>query len=107
MEQIRSGAKLTHVDSESESVKSSNSSNGGGGGGGCGRDALLTQIRSGVHLKPIEAARKAASAAPVEVGGLAGALQRALEERSRMMNQTDDSTSSDEDADGDEDEWDD
>ena len=67
----------------------------------------MTQIRSGVHLKPIEiGSRKQAGAAPLEVGGLAGALQRALEERSRMMNQTDDSTSSSEDADGDEDEWD-
>lgn len=102
MEQIRSGAKLAHVDSENESIKSSNSSNGGAGG----RDALLTQIRSGVNLKPIETGRKG-TAAPVEVGGLAGALQRALEERSRMMNQTDDSTSSSDEADGDEDEWDD
>lgn len=104
MEQIRSGAKLAHVDSENDSVKSSNSSNGNGGGGG--RDALLTQIRSGVLLKPIEAGRKP-DAAPVEVGGLAGALQRALEERSRMMNHTDEDTSSSDDADGDEDEWDD
>lgn len=102
MEQIRCGAKLTHVDSENESVKSSNSSNGAGG-----RDALLTQIRTGVHLKRIEVSEKKTGSAPVEVGGLAGALQRALEERSRMMNQTDDSTSASDDPDADEDEWDD
>ncbi|KAI1298604.1 Neural Wiskott-Aldrich syndrome protein [Halotydeus destructor] len=99
MDQIRGGAKLAHVDAESESVKSNNSSSSGGGG----RNALLDQIKGGVVLKRVETNSERPVSGP-PVSGLAGALARALEERNRVIQQTDDSSSDSDDGD---DEWDD
>ncbi|RWS30266.1 hypothetical protein B4U80_11059 [Leptotrombidium deliense] len=98
LEQIRQGKKLHHVDPETDSVKSDGSSGGG-------RDALLAQIRQGVELKSVEtnAERPLPNAGP----GIASALAKALEERSRAIHETDDSSSSSNEDEIDDDEWDD
>lgn len=98
LEQIRLGKKLNHVDPETDSVKSDGSSGGG-------RDALLAQIRQGVELKSVET--NAERPLPAPSGGIAGALAKALEERSRAIHQTDDSSSSSNEDEIDDDEWDD
>lgn len=65
------------------------------------RDLLIVQgVNLVVIFRPVSG-----PGAPVE-GGLAGALARALHERSRAIQQTDES-SSDSDDDQEEDEWDD
>lgn len=104
LDQIKLGAKLNHVDAESESLKSNNSSNSGNGDT---RDALLKAIQGGVHLKKVEKSQtERPTSGPLDGGGLAGALARALQERKMVIQQTDES-SSDTDEDGDEDDWDD
>lgn len=89
LEQIRQGTQLKAVDTENDSVQSSGSSNGGDN-----RDRLLSQIRQGqFQLKTVEVnAGRKASGAP-EVGGLAGALARALAERQKMIHRDSDDSS--------------
>ncbi|RWS09452.1 neural Wiskott-Aldrich syndrome protein-like protein [Dinothrombium tinctorium] len=99
LEQIRQGTKLNHVDPETDSIKSDGSSNGGG------RDALMQEIRQGVQLKSVET-NAHEKAPPPSPGGIAGALAKALEARSRAIQQTDESSSSS-DSEIDDDEWDD
>lgn len=81
---------------------SSNSS--GGGGGEDIRDQLMNQIRQGVGLRKVEPNANKAEVSKTPTSGLAGALARALQERSRAINQTDDS--SDSDSHSSDDEWD-
>ena len=87
MQAIKSGPKLNHVDAENLSAAKSNNEPK------VGRDALLSQIRKGVELRPVEINAEKPTPAPV-MGGIAGALVRALEERSRALQPTDDSSSS-------------
>lgn len=93
MQAIKSGPKLNRVDTESLSSAKLNKTED------C-RDALLSQIRKGVELRPVEINAEKPAPAPV-MGGIAGALVRALEERSRALAPTDDSSSSS----SDDDEW--
>lgn len=67
------------------------------------RSDLLNQIREGIALKPVASEPKPATL-NVPQGGLAGALSRALAERSRLLGYTGDSE--EESSDTDEDEWD-
>lgn len=105
MDQIRKGSQLNHVD-PTEVASSREASNNAGGGDM--RDQLLNQIRSGVNLRKVDPNEKKsepkADANNAGGTGLAGALARALQERSRALNQTDDSSDSDNSSD---DEWED
>lgn len=95
-DQIRKGKELNHVE-----VGSANNSLSSGDDA---RGALLSQIRQGCVLKPVsEDARPVQSPSPL-MEGLAGALARALQERSRAIQQTDESGSSSDEDDGDD--WD-
>lgn len=93
MESIRGGAKLKKVE------KPETKPNPTGGP----RNALLEQIRQGIELRPVanEVKSKTSSAAQ---GGLAGALSRALAERSNAIHSESDDSTSDT---SEEDEWDD
>lgn len=66
----------------------------------------MTQIRLGAKLRPVETNSDRPVIQPTQQGGLAGALARALQERSRVIQQTDES-SDDDDVDVEDDEWDD
>lgn len=85
------------------STKSSGS--GESGGGEDMRDQLMNQIRKGTHLKKVEPNANKPEVSKTPTSGLAGALARALQERSRAINQTDDS--SDSDSNSDDEDWDD
>lgn len=111
--QIRQGAKLKPVstDSDKDSGKSSVSSNGGGlkvvgkGGGGGGRDALMNQIRNSgrSQLRPVAVNADRKPSQVLEPGGMAAALKKALEARQKMIN-----SDSEDDSDSscpDEEEW--
>lgn len=97
MNAIREGAKLKHVaPTEVEKPRTSSVNDP--------RHDLLDQIRAGKDLKPVE---KAASAAPAKqdgLDGIAGALARALQERSRVIHSDSEESGQDEDED---DDWDD
>lgn len=99
MEAIRKGSTLNHVEPTDTSSNSS-----GGGGGEDIRDQLMNQIRQGVGLRKVEPNANKAEVSKTPTSGLAGALARALQERSRAINQTDDS--SDSDSHSSDDEWD-
>ena len=98
MDQIRKGRQLHHVEADKESVTSNTSSDDP-------RDALMNQIRQGVGLRRVETnkGRPDRNSNPAEAGGLAGALAKALLERSKAINRTDDES---EDTDSDDDDWD-
>ncbi|KAK6639970.1 hypothetical protein RUM43_008247 [Polyplax serrata] len=94
MEAIKSGATLKHVDVEKKPVTHMDS-----------RGELLDQIRQGVELKSVQQMEKP-NGPSVPLDGIAGALARALAERSKAFHHDSDSDS-DSDADGDSDsEWD-
>ena len=93
MESIRSGTTLKKVDKTEAKPAVV----------GVTRNALLEQIRQGVELRPVLNVAKP-KIAPTSEGGLAGALSRALAERSSAIHsESDDSTSET----SDDDEWDD
>lgn len=95
LDQIKKGKELHHVEINGNDLPSLESNDS--------RGALLNQIRQGVVLKAVsEDSRPVPATAPMD--GLAGALARALQERSRAIQQTDESGSSSDDDDGDE--WD-
>lgn len=82
MDEIRGGAKnLKPVDPESKKSTLT----------GASRDELMDQIREGVKLQPVQPQSKPAPSSPGD--GLAGALARALEERSRAIHSDSDDTS--------------
>jgi type II secretory pathway component PulF len=64
----------------------------------------MNQIKSGVKLKTVSSnpGKSKPVVQMVEAGGLAGALSKALEERGKALQQTDESSSENED-----DKWDD
>lgn len=100
MDAIRKGQTLNHVEPTEQSAPTNSNSSGGEGI----RDQLMFQIRKGVDLKKVEPiVNKPEVKAPTS--GLAGALARALQERSRAINQTDDS--SDSNSNSSDDEWED
>ncbi|XP_054168787.1 actin nucleation-promoting factor WASL-like [Oppia nitens] len=103
MDQIRKGRQLQHVEPDSDSNKSNTSSNDDP------RNALLNQIKQGVGLRPAEnRTLKPVPKKADEVGGLKEALMRAMNERSKAINRTDDESDGGGDSDGgsDDDEWD-
>jgi len=73
-----------------------------------GRDALLKQIRDGVHLKKVDVDALSSGAASSNSNGdggdIACLLQRALRERNNAVCQ---SSTDDDDSDYDDDDWDD
>ncbi|KPM02932.1 hypothetical protein QR98_0013580 [Sarcoptes scabiei] len=106
LEEIRKGAILHHVE---PSEMCSNQSNNNQNQTGDVRGQLLDQIRKGVDLRKVEInANKPQTKPSSKIGGsgLADALARALQERSRALNQTDDSSNDDSNS-SDDDEWDD
>lgn len=93
MDSIRKGTTLRKVDPAALST--------GSGGGGDARSDLLSEIRQGIELKPVEQSGQRDSYNR-GTDALADALRRALQERSRVLR------SSDEEEDtSDNDEWDD
>jgi len=101
MEQIRKGSTLNHVEPTEMTSHTQLNSNGGEDI----RGQLMNQIRSGVNLKKVEPNANKPEPSKTPTGGLAGALARALQERSRALNQTDDS--SDSNSNSSDDEWED
>uniref|UniRef100_A0A1B6MIX4 WH1 domain-containing protein n=2 Tax=Graphocephala atropunctata TaxID=36148 RepID=A0A1B6MIX4_9HEMI len=94
MESIRSGTTLKKVDLDAESRNSNDS-----------RGELLTQIRQGISLRPVQPVAKPSQSGPPE-NSLASALAIALAERSRFIH-SESSGSSEEDENEDDDEWED
>ncbi|CAG2056445.1 unnamed protein product [Timema podura] len=93
LDSIRSGKPLKHIEVERKKSVS----------GGDSRNNLLDQIRQGVELKSVQNTPSPTIANTLNTqDGLAGALARALAERSRAIH-SDSSTSSDDD----DDEWED
>ncbi|XP_034947337.1 neural Wiskott-Aldrich syndrome protein-like [Chelonus insularis] len=70
------------------------------------RSDLLNQIRQGVELKPV-IQNEPKPNTTIAQGGLAGALSRALAERSRLLGYSNDSQDSSSEISEDDDEWDD
>jgi len=97
LEGIRGGTTLKAVEDNPRPAKPATDS----------RSDLLGQIRAGVALKSVENAPNKGSAPPSEDGmaGMAGALSRALMERSKAIHS--DSESEDDDAEDEDDDWDD
>lgn len=89
MESIRSGTKLKHVEADSKKTDDS-------------RGELLNQIRQGVELKSVQPVEKP-SQGSLPVDGLAGALARALAERSKAIHS--DSSDTNDSDESDSDEW--
>lgn len=97
LNQIRGGIKLRPVDPAALST-------GSGNGSGDARSALLDEIRGGKELRPVERNAQRNSDEPKRVdpvSDLAGALLRALEDRKRALNLSDEESDS-----TDNDEWD-
>lgn len=93
MDEIRKGGTLRHVSPEKTARPALDS-----------RGELMGQIRQGVALKKVEEKDSVSEVSEVATGpGIAGMLQRALQERGMAMGMS----SSDEDTDEEEDEWDD
>lgn len=68
------------------------------------RGELMGQIRQGVALKKVDSDGSQEGPVPQAAPGIAGMLQRALQERGMVMGM---SSSEDEDSGEDDDEWDD
>lgn len=102
MDAIRKGSQLKHVEADSESNKSNTSNDDP-------RNALMNQIRQGVGLRKAEDRPLKPAKQTEENVGLKEALMRAMQERSRAINRTDDESdgNDDDDSDSDGDEWDD
>ena len=101
MDAIRKGGQLRHVEPDSDSNKSNTS-------GDDPRNALMNQIRLGVGLKKAEDRPLKPIKQSEETGGLKEALMRAMQERSRAINRTDDESDGNDDTDSGStsDEWD-
>ncbi|CAD5218430.1 unnamed protein product [Bursaphelenchus okinawaensis] len=85
LQQIQLGTKLKHVEPPAERSPLAATGNA--------RDDMMQQIRKGANLKhvdqqEVESNRKSV---PEPMGGIAGALARALEERRKNMNNSDES----------------
>ena len=104
MSQVLKGKQLNHVDPDKKNLRSSGPVNAQEDP----RTALMNQIKAGVKLKTVSANQNKPEPAvqSAVVGGLAGALAKALQERGKVLQQTDDESSSG-NEDEDEDEWDD
>ncbi|KDR14899.1 Neural Wiskott-Aldrich syndrome protein [Zootermopsis nevadensis] len=96
LESIRSGRALKHVDVDGKRSSSASDSRG----------ELLDQIRQGIELKSVQPTPKPSmNSAPEDT--LAGALARALAERSRAIHSDTSGSSDDDDNDDEDDEWED
>ena len=102
MSQVLKGKQLNRVDPE----KKNNRPAGPVGVSEDPRTALMNQIKGGVKLKPVSSnqTKPEPVSQPVVAGGLAGALAKALQERGKVLQQTDESSSDNEEDD--DDEWD-
>lgn len=94
LSQIHQGMSLKPVQTNEDS------------GSGDGRGGLLEAIRKGTSLRPVSESEKGSPPPEMELGGMAGALARALQDRSRVIQVSDDEDD-DYDDDDDSDEWDD
>ena len=93
MEEIRKGGTLRHVSPEKKSKVAPDS-----------RGELMDQIRQGVALKKVDSSALEQEPRDVYTPGIAGMLQRALEERGEAMGLFSDRKGEDSGDDG---EWDD
>ncbi|KAI6206745.1 hypothetical protein M3Y94_00947600 [Aphelenchoides besseyi] len=94
--QIQAGKKLKHIDPPPERSPLGNVV--GSTSTGNGRDQMMQQIKAGAQLKHVdqpEAENRKSASNVSEIGGIAGALARALEERRKNINNTDESDNSD------------
>lgn len=95
MNAIRDGQKLKPVEETRQRLPSFNSDP---------KSDLLEQIRAGKELKHVEKNVEAPSKEPVS-NGIAGALAKALQERSRVIHSDSDNSDHDENEDDDWDDW--
>ncbi|KAI6180902.1 WH1 domain containing protein [Aphelenchoides besseyi] len=94
--QIQAGKKLKHIDPPPERSPLGNVV--GSTSTGNGRDQMMQQIKAGAQLKHVDqsdAENRKSTSNVSEIGGIAGALARALEERRKNINNTDESDNSD------------
>ena len=91
MDAIRKGGSLRHVSDEQKSLPCMDT-----------RGEMLDMIRQGVSLKKVEVEEGESSSVEVSAPGIAGMLQRALQERGLAVGM-----SSSEESEGEDDEWDD
>ncbi|GFR15108.1 wiskott-Aldrich syndrome protein homolog [Trichonephila clavata] len=98
LEQIKKGKELHHVEINGNEAETPVSE-------GDPRNALLNQIRQGIVLKSVPEESRPTPVATPQADGLAGALARALLERSKAIQATDESGSSSDEDDADDD-WD-
>lgn len=98
LEQIKKGKELHHVEINGNEADTPVLE-------GDPRNALLNQIRQGIVLKSVSEDSRPTPVAVPQADGLAGALARALLERSKAIQATDESGSSSDEDDADDD-WD-
>lgn len=105
MSQVLKGKQLNRVDPEKKNNRQA-APPGPVSASDDPRTALMNQIKGGVKLKPVSAnqSKPEPVSQPVVAGGLAGALAKALQERGKVLQQTDESSSDNEEDD--DDEWD-
>lgn len=100
LDAIRSGTTLKHADTTASPTPA----------GGDSRDQLMDAIRQGANLKKVgDGDRQSTSSGPEEMGGLVGALAKALASRRPACANSDDEDDSDDDDDDDvtdDDDWD-
>ena len=94
MEEIRKGGALRHVSPERIQKSTSDS-----------RGDLMDQIRQGVALKKVDSSNSELEPVVQTAPGIAGMLQRALQERGNAMGMS--SSEGEDSGDDDDDEWDD
>ena len=91
MDAIRKGGSLRHVSEEQKSLPCVDT-----------RGEMLDMIRQGVSLKKVEVEEGESTAVEATAPGIAGMLQRALQERGLAVGM-----SSSDESEGEDDEWDD
>jgi len=104
MSQLLKGRQLNHVDPEKRNQRPTKPAQTQDDP----RTALMNQIKAGVKLKTVSTnqPKPESNTQPASAGsGLAVALAKALQERGKVLQHTDESSSSD--GEDDEDEWDD
>lgn len=109
MNQVLKGKQLNHVDPNTKRKAPSSSSSSLPAPTDDPRTALMNQIKAGVKLKTVSASQSKPGpiAPPVVAGGLAGALAKAIQERGKVLQPTDESqSSSDGEEEDEDDEWD-
>ena len=104
MNQVLKGKQLNPVDPEKRNQRTHNAP----AAQVDPRTALMNQIKAGVKLKTVsqnQSKPEPTEQPSIAVGGLAGALAKALQQRGKVIQPSDDESSANDDDD--EDEWDD